>query len=126
MDQYNYDFSFIALPNIYWDDVEILYYVNYYDGPLDGMMRYNGDKYWFTCIDERYRHAGVEETERQRVFVLYKPYESQIAEQDHWHNYFESCKKTDKLDEFYNSYKNMKFSSFTNEQAAYILYENVW
>ena len=122
--------DFLVLPMIYWDDVTSitstiveLYHVDYYDGPLEGMIQYDNQKYWYKCIDES--HNG---SSRQRLFILYEPTHEQIAEHDYWHNKFENAKTISRetLDGFYEEYKDVKFIKFTGDQARYLMYENVW
>lgn len=36
------------LPFLLRDEVTVLYECGYYDGPMDGMLLWNGKKYWFS------------------------------------------------------------------------------
>jgi hypothetical protein len=63
------------------DDIQILWVGNWYDGPLDGMCLYKGEKHWFTCKDEWGEDFW-------RRFNVVKLTPEQIAEEEKWHSLF--------------------------------------
>jgi hypothetical protein len=42
----------IQFPKFNYSEVKRLWYVDYYDGPLSGIMDYHGKLYWYEMIDE--------------------------------------------------------------------------
>lgn len=126
------------LPEIDWDEFEIQYYINYWDGPLEGMGTYRGDRLWFNLGREDWIETGavdedgVKETKRSRKFIIYRPSYQQMLEHDYWHARFEEyVRKGDKVRElpkhklFYEPYKEAQksFEPFTDDQAIYIAVE---
>lgn len=52
-------------------DLEMWWHSNYYDGPLSGMAKYNGEWVWFDCIEENDYNGD-------RIFALYELTEEQV------------------------------------------------
>jgi hypothetical protein len=114
--------DFLVLPTIAWGDLTNLYEVDYYDGPIEGMAIHNNNRYWYVLVDEYYPGST-----RQRLFLLYELTAEQIQEHDYWHAKFTKAKhdSKDALDKFYEEYKYVKFIGFINNQARYMVYEDI-
>jgi hypothetical protein len=52
-------------------DLEMWWHSNYWDGPLSGMAKYNGEWVWFDCIEE-------DDYNGDRIFALYRLTEEQL------------------------------------------------
>ncbi len=62
--------KYLVLPRISNAEVQLLWDVEYYDRPLEGVAEWNGRKYWFTSIQE--------EVPDQKEFFLIKLPESEM------------------------------------------------
>jgi len=123
--------AFLVLPVIRWtDDVKIVYDVNYYDGPLDGLLNYLDEQYWFTNIYEDWipkKNSGCDDCDspqRIRWYALFVPTKEQLDMHNYWHGKFEHCKSTGTLDDFYPPYQLVKWPPFTYAQAKYLMIED--
>lgn len=59
-------------------DLELLWHCNYWDGPLSGMARYNGEMVWFECINEEDygdRQFGLYSLSTEDKAELYRQHE---------------------------------------------------
>ncbi len=62
--------------------ITMLWYSNYYDGPLDGLAEFEGERVWFHCVE-------MEDNPFQmRRFSLYKMSADDLAYEDKWHKLF--------------------------------------
>lgn len=62
--------------------ITMLWYDNYYDGPLSGMAEFNDNRVWFNCIE-------MEDNPFQmRRFALYKMSDDELAYEEKWHTLF--------------------------------------
>lgn len=115
------------LPEVDFDkDVELEYYVDYWDGPIKGMGRCQGKRVWFDLLAEHY--SGPEGEKRTRTFVLYEPTPEQELEHDYWHREFVAHVRDGKTlrppaqqDDFYKRYEEARktFKPFTIQQARW-------
>ena len=119
--------EFFVLPVITWNnEVKMVYDVNYYDGPLDGLLTYLDGKYWFTNIFEDWTPSHCDDCDssrRIRWFVLFEPTGTQLEMHNYWHAKFEYHKNTNTLSEFYPAYQLVKFPPFSYDQAKYLMIE---
>jgi hypothetical protein len=112
--------AFLVLPVIYQNkDIKAIFHTDWYDGPIDGLLSYMDEKYWFTLIYEKH----VESTKRIRWFVLCAPTQEQLDMHVLWHEKFERANTTSALDEFYRAYEDIKFPPFDYSQAKYLMIE---
>lgn len=90
-------------------DLDMLWHSNYWDGPLSGMARYNGEEVWFNCISE--------EENGDRIFGLYRLSKEDHAELTYRHELFRDMvgHHCDHDPERYSDYKctdQKKFDDF--------------
>ena len=84
------------MPEIPATQVRLLWHSRYYDGPLDGMLLFQGKKFWFRI----FRAQQIEEV-RPRVdsqglawrdyyvrYLVIELTETQVSEEEHWHSTF--------------------------------------
>lgn len=121
--------TFLVLPVIEWtSSVKIVYDIDYYDGPLDGLLSYDNNQYWFTCVYEDWipnmDKDSDEAAKRIRWYALFVPTEEQLEMHNYWHAKFEHHKSTGTLDDFYQPYQLVKFPPFTWDQAKYLMVED--
>src|SRR5579859_1267246 len=50
-------------------DVQIVEVLEYYDGPLDGLARYQGREYWFAAVPDWSHGAALSQS---RIYVLHE------------------------------------------------------
>src|SRR5271169_2893036 len=79
-----------------WDrnKVEWLWEDDYYDGPLSGMIEYNGKRYYAHWFDDMKREYVDPETDEEkeytfRVYCVYKLTEKRQEHQEYWRWLFE-------------------------------------
>lgn len=64
------------------DEVRLLWHTSYYDGPLEGMARYDGRHHWFAL------GPGSQEADARREFVLYPLTDAEITAEIEDHRLF--------------------------------------
>ena len=57
------------MKTIYYDDVELMWHSMYYDGPLTGVLRYEGREHWFHCVESEWHAKECQEGWRKFVLV---------------------------------------------------------
>ena len=73
-----------SLPKLPKTFVRLLWHSDYWDGPLSGLLEYEGKKYWYAKCDEN----DADESWYRR-FLTIELSEEQIAEEEHWHKLFQ-------------------------------------
>ncbi len=89
----------IKFLNEFTRNYRMLYHVDFYDGPLSGMMLWDGEKVWFNCVDQDhnkiyYNHeqleemakslkCSVEELEEEDTFDIETIWTYNVYELDH-------------------------------------------
>ncbi len=76
--------NYRQFPQIERTHLKFLWYSDFWDGPLSGMLVYNGQKYWFEIFGE----ADETEDFYRRFFVI-RLTSTQIEEELKWHKLFE-------------------------------------
>lgn len=66
-------------------EAKILYYSDYYDGPMTGMLLWNGKKYWF----EMYKH--FDDWNAPRRYVVLEISEEDLQEEEARHQLWVEC-----------------------------------
>lgn len=62
----------------------MLWVHDYYDGPLSGMLVYNGRKCWYECCDMTGEGGG----KAAWRYVIRQLTDAQVAEEERWHALF--------------------------------------
>jgi hypothetical protein len=93
-------------------DLEMLWHCNYYDGPLSGVAKYNGEWVWFDCKedcdngDRSFSLYSMSEEMKAELIRVHNMFRECVGHHtDHhpdWHSPF-ACKDRDKFNEFYNT-----------------------
>ena len=73
----------------YMSGIEYVYHSGYWDGPLSGMCRYQGRRYWFSCVHDYHDTTDDGRPLDQRIFGIYELTDSEWKEEEYWHNLFE-------------------------------------
>ncbi len=98
-------------------DLRLLWHNSFWDGPINGILIYQGRKCWFESI------VDLEEDIRQFVIIELTP--EQLKEEEYWHKLFQEyvgmhtdydennkrtgkCKPKDLYDKFYNPYRSFR------------------
>lgn len=78
-------------------DINWLYHSGYWDGPLSGMVEYNGKEHWVEWIDEEHRPEPDPDEPGEIDIVLVRWYAvleltpEQYRAERYWHEFFELC-----------------------------------
>ena len=85
----------LALPEIPRSEFKLLWYSNYWDGMLSGMLLYKGKKYWYSYFDEVTDYAKWDEEKEEledlgwyRKFAIIEMNQEQIDKAEYWHDLF--------------------------------------
>lgn len=72
-------------PRIERGDVRLLYHVDFWDGPISGLLVYRGEECWFAMVAE----SDPDRSEEcYRHFVILRLTAAQLAEEHSWHALF--------------------------------------
>lgn len=66
------------------EGVRLLWHADYWDGPLAGLARYNGQDYWFEV-----EAFDWDDPPAERRYLLYSLTEEELAEEREWHHRFQ-------------------------------------
>ena len=72
--------DYLSVPRIPKDSVRLVYHNNYWDGPISGVVKFDGKRYYFDQCDE--------EENGKRRYVMYELSDEQWKEEDYWHDLF--------------------------------------
>jgi len=64
------------------DSLKLLWHSAYWDGPIDGLLNYQGKKYWFQRFDEPSDRIVF------RRFLIIELSPDQLSEEEYWHELF--------------------------------------
>jgi hypothetical protein len=121
--QNNQDLS--NLPKIEESHFQLLWDCDYWDGPKSGILLYQKRKLWFQMFNEN------AETDDHRQFAIIELLESQLDEEEYWHELFKekvgthtdydeyskrpvgALKPREMWPEFYEIHKNRKPRDFS-------------
>jgi hypothetical protein len=101
---------------------KILYNVDYYDGPLAGVVSINNNRYWFSLIQYiEYRSFYVHNP--ATIYAAVKLCDVEIAWEDQLQKDFEEAKNNNKLHAFYKSHGRRYYSSLytTNDVVGWFV-----
>lgn len=73
----------------YMSKIELIYHSNYWDGPLSGVCKFQGHRYWFDCVHDYHDTKDDGERLDQRIYGIYRITDSEWQEEDYWHGLFE-------------------------------------
>jgi len=65
-------------------EVRLLWYGDYWDGPIDGLLSFRGEQCWFELVTENEGDLG----EWYRRFVILRLTPERLAEEARWHDLF--------------------------------------
>ena len=78
-----------TLPVSYFHDKDdtihpvMLWYSDYYDGPISGLAEYKGKKVWY-----QWKKDALEPLTDMRIFDFYELSDEEIEDEEQWHQYF--------------------------------------
>jgi len=75
--------NYRTLPQIPRADVTLLWYSDFWDGPITGLLLWRGERVWFQMIDENAEHEAW-----YRRFLLIRLSEQQLRDEVWWHELF--------------------------------------
>jgi len=111
-------------------DLKLLWQSEYWDGPLNGLLSYEGLKYWFQVFDEPNDYSPD-----VRKFLINELSSEQLREEEQWHELFRQkvgthteydedgkgqigeLRPEEEWHEFYDAYKNRLVRDFSNNQV---------
>lgn len=67
------------------NDVHLLWYADFWDGPINGLCLYHNKKYWFAMLADA--DEDMPDTSRRKFLVL-ELSPQQLAEEERWHELF--------------------------------------
>lgn len=76
--------NYPTLPHVPRADVTLLWHSDYWDGPLNGLLVWRGERLWFQIIEENSDPEGA----RSGRFLLIRLSEQQLREEEWWHELF--------------------------------------
>ncbi len=76
--------TYRALPQIPRADVTLLWHGEYYDGSINGLLLWRGERLWFDTIEA----SSETETAWYRRYVLIRLSEQQRRDEEWWHELF--------------------------------------
>ncbi len=79
-----YEKNYLQLPRIERADVKLLWADGYWDGPLSGVLLYQGREYWFQMILDLVDDEFVD----YRKYAIVELTDDQLGEEEYWHNLF--------------------------------------
>ncbi|MEJ2749462.1 MAG: hypothetical protein P8183_16395 [Anaerolineae bacterium] len=118
------------LPKVEKGQFKLLWHCDYWDGAKSGMLLYKDKKHWFQVFNEN------DDKDYYRRFAIVELSESQLAEEESWHELFRekvgthtdygesgkravgTLKPQELWSEFYNAYKNRSPQDFSNNQVV--------
>ena len=116
-----------VIPTLRRDDIRLLWHADFWDGPINGLCLYGGEKYWFELCTE----DGPPETPGQR-FLVVRLSPDQLAEEERWHALFREKVGThtdydeprpavhppDRHGEFYDAYHHRPKPDYSNNPVV--------
>jgi hypothetical protein len=100
-------------------DVELLFFVDWYDGPLSGVARYAGTEYWFAAAGPD--DDGFAPRPEDRRFFLYPINADELADEEGWHRLYEQHVAGDKPESekwrFYEPYEARQQPDYSSRDA---------
>jgi len=74
--------AYLRLPKIDAQEVRLLWHVNFWDIPLNGVVRYKEQKHWFEICD------GQDEEDKYVRYAIVEIMPEQLKVEEYWHNLF--------------------------------------
>jgi hypothetical protein len=74
-----------SIPKLHSNEVQLLWHVDFWDGPINGLCLYHNEKFWFelwTDEEEEIPDSG------SRRFLVVKLAPHQLADEEYWHDLF--------------------------------------
>jgi hypothetical protein len=75
--------DYLGLPHLNKRDIRILWHSDFWDMPVNGLLLYQGERYWFQASEDvRYNDAA------NVIYLVIQLSRQQVEEQEHWHDLF--------------------------------------
>ena len=75
-----------SLPELDRTRLEFLWYSDFWDGPKNGLLVFDGCKYWFEMFEES---ADPDFKDFYRRFLVLEITQAQLEEEERWHTLFQ-------------------------------------
>jgi len=97
----------------------MLFFIDYYDGPLSGVARYRGTEYWFEA--EGRKDEGFALAMKDRRFFLYPMTAAELADETYWQRLYEEHVQGDKPESekwrFYDPYERREAPEYGSRES---------
>lgn len=111
------------------DKIKILWHEDYYDGPLNGFLKYENNKYFFEVVDElQYYDEAFKDDDinifiRARVYYAYEITKKEYSYYKKWNDYFQDCKEKSQaaLAEYYQKRQDL-YESYEPDKEKIVGY----
>ncbi|TQF12896.1 hypothetical protein FJV41_26625 [Myxococcus llanfairpwllgwyngyllgogerychwyrndrobwllllantysiliogogogochensis] len=84
MTEHPHELDLTKLPRLRSEEVKLLWVSNFWDGPLEGMAEYRGERCFYVVAEQELIAARDE----MRRWVLYRLTPEQLGEEERWHALF--------------------------------------
>lgn len=86
--------EYSSYPKLY--DTRLLWHCSYYDGPINGVLEYKGQRYWFSTCDENFEEysSNDEEVCWYRRYTVHELIPEQLKDAQDNHDLFEMHVRT--------------------------------
>lgn len=78
--------GYLRVPQVERDEVRLLWYSDYWDGPQSGMLIFGGKQCWFEVVVE-----NEDSLDWNRRFAILTLSADQLADENRWHDLFHRC-----------------------------------
>jgi hypothetical protein len=76
--------DYARVPHLEPSDVQLLWACDFWDGPLNGVLTFRGERHWYETVA-----GGPDDPSRARVAVVVRLTPEQLAEEERWHRLFQ-------------------------------------
>jgi hypothetical protein len=105
------------LPKIESSNYRLLWFDDFYDGDINGILLYQNKKYWYQIYSES---DDEEYSDYYRRYIIIELTELQISEEEYWHTLFQekvgypvATQPQEMWSEFYEPNKSRKHRDFS-------------
>ena len=109
---FSFDVNLADLPKIEGSGYKLLWFSDYYDGEINGMLLYKDRKYWYQIYSES---EDEDYSDYYRRYIIIELTELEVAEEEYWYKLFQekvgypiATQPQEMWSEFYEPYKNRK------------------
>jgi hypothetical protein len=97
----------------------MLFFIDWYDGPLSGVARYGGTEYWFEAEGRKDEAFALRMKDRR--FFLYPITAEELADEEYWQQLYDDhvagTKPESEKWRFYEPYEKRQAPDYTSREA---------